>query len=405
MFFYAQRDGYASSPISTTSCETSLESSTYMEDQPFDCAELSPGSLKSTSSSTTSSTMEVSSNKFSGSAYVKSRKWHLLYLKARKQRQQMKAKKIEYDDPPLDHLLLLGPSMSFESDDSSMESDASMSMESDDSSMSMESDSSSVQSKSVKEATLMIKMRHSGGEEVVPFDCESSPPLPLQPTLSTEKWPQSSWKLEKTYENPSISVRDSIVNSIKVESASSAPVSNTRTTQSDASDTAQTRRYRHIEQVKAMARSRKERNGKTRKHENDTDPSKSKASNSFRDFVDHLLTVNATNQLCRSPEPTQTTQTLPSAYRFTKKKVSWQEGDPNLPKPVLRRRSNSPTRPNLPKAVLRRAKQHLAQRYSSKPPMPPPTNVPYDEGFVSSPAGGWKSAFACGAPRKVLDSP
>lgn len=385
-----------------------------MEEHPFDCIKLSPG-LESTSSTASSKMQEQESvpksNKYGGSAYVKARYYR--FLKARKQRQEMKAAQIEYDDPPLDHLLLLGPSMSMESDASvSTESDSSASMsmsmsistESDSiASMSMESESSSIQSKLVQEATLVIKMRHSGGEEVVPFDCKSSPPLPLQSNLSTTSspWPQSNWKLEKTYEKPSISVRESIVNSIKAESTGVTPASNTRTTRNESSDSANTRRYRHVDQVKAMARSRKERNGKTRKQVNDpAEPFKSKASNSFNDFVDHLLTVNATNQLCRSPEPTQT---LPPVYCGPKKKVSWKGGDPNLPKPVLRRRSNSPTRPNLPKPVLKRAQQNFTQRFSSRPVIPS-TNAPYDEAFVSSP-GGWKSMFTCGAPRKVLDSP
>ena len=101
LFYPAHSDGYSSSPTSTTSCETSLESSTYMEDHPFDCVELSPGA-ESTLSSQSSKTQEsvLKTNKYCGSAFVK----------ARKQRQEMKDASMVYDDPPLDHLFLLGPS-------------------------------------------------------------------------------------------------------------------------------------------------------------------------------------------------------------------------------------------------------------------------------------------------------
>ncbi len=363
MFYKAHSDAYSVSPTSTTSCETSLESSTYMEDQPFDCIELSRStSIESTSSSQSKLTQEsvLKSNKYCGSAYVR----------ARKQRQEIKDVSITYDDPPLDHLLLLGPNV--------------------------ESSPSSFQSKLVKEATLIIKQRHSSDEDVSPY--HSSPPLPLQSTLPTSSpWPQSNWKTGPSKTNatqthttgPSMSVRDSIANSIKAKSAQVAPLSNTRS--------AQERKYRHIAQIKAMARSRTQLNEKTSQQQNDPDTPKSKSSNSFKDFVDHLLTVNASNQLCRSPTPTQT---LPS----NKKKVSFQ-GDPNLPKPILRRRSNSPTRSNLPKPVLKRGQHFFTQRYSSSPISTPASPFDFDD-FVSSP-GGWKSVFLCGGSpmKKVYDSP
>ena len=364
-----------------------------MEDQPFDCVELSPTlSLESTSSSQSKSMQEavLKTNKYCGSAYVK----------ARKQRQEMKNVSIEYDDPPLDHLLLLGPSL--------------------------ESGSSSFQSKLVKEATLIIKQRHSVDDEVEvsPFGGESSPPLPLQSTLPTPSpWPQSNWRTGSSKTNatqttrlpatgPSLSVRDSIANSIKAQSAEVAPVSYTRSTRDNASSTVKMRKDRHIDQVKAMARSRKEQNETTNRQQNDPDTPKSKSSNTFKNFVDHLLTVNATNQLCRTPTPPQT---LPSVGTASKKKVSWKGGDPNLPKPILRRRSNSPTRSNLPKPVLKRGQHHFTGRFSSSPISS--TNMLFfddnnedddDDDFVSSP-GGWKSVFMCGGlPMKkkvVFDSP
>eukprot|EP00573_Skeletonema_grethae_P003753 CAMPEP_0201693704 /NCGR_PEP_ID=MMETSP0578-20130828/6208_1 /ASSEMBLY_ACC=CAM_ASM_000663 /TAXON_ID=267565 /ORGANISM="Skeletonema grethea, Strain CCMP 1804" /LENGTH=398 /DNA_ID=CAMNT_0048179275 /DNA_START=83 /DNA_END=1279 /DNA_ORIENTATION=+ len=373
MFYSAHIDAYSVSPTSTTSCETSLESSTYMEDQPFDCIELSPSvSLESTSSSQSKLMQEsvLKSNKYCGSAYVK----------ARKQRQEMKDVSIQYDDPPLDHLLLLGPSL--------------------------ETRSPSFQSKLVKEATLIIKQRHSADEEVSPFGGESSPPLPLQSTLPTPTpWPQSNWKTGPSKTNttqtaklhatrPSMSVRDSIVNNIKAKSTEVTPMSNNRSTRE--------RKVRHIDQVKAKARNRKEQNETTNQQQNDPDtPKSTKSSNSFKDFVDHLLTVNASNQLCRSPTPTQT---LPSASN--KKKVSWKGGDPNLPKPILRRRSNSPTTPNLPKPVLKRGQHHFTQRFSSSPISTPTAPFDFDD-FVSSPPGGWKSVLLCGGSpmKKVYDSP
>ena len=379
LFYPAHSDGYSSSPTSTTSCETSLESSTYMENQPFDCVELSPGA-ESTLSSQSSKTQEsvLKTNKYCGSAFVK----------ARKQRQEMKdASIVVYDDPPLDHLFLLGPST--------------------------ESESYRFRSKLLKEATLLVRRRHSGEEEVaIPFGGDSSPPLPLQSTLpSPSPWPQSNWKTGSSKANatpttklpdgpPSTSVRHSIINSIKAKSVDVTPVINTGTARDDTSETAKTRKDRHIDQVKAMARSRKERHDKAKELQNDPDqpPPKSKYSKGFKDFVDHLLMVNDTNQLCRSPEPTQP---LPSEDTASKKNVSWKgDPNPNLAKPVLRRRSNSPTRPNLPKPVLKRA-QHFTQRFSSRSIS---INAPYDEDAVFSSPGGWKSMLMCGSV-KVLDSP
>jgi hypothetical protein len=404
LFYPANNDGYSSSPTSTTSCETSLDSSAYMEmDQPIDQIELSP-SIESTSSCQSSTKLMQESvlktNKYCGSAYVK----------ARKQRREMKDAQ-EYDDPPLDHLRLFA----------------------------IESDSSSCQSsKLVKEATLKIKQRHS---------VATSPPPPL-PDVTSSPWPQSSWKtgssktnatsstklpaavkkyLQKTYDSPkpkatdSTSVRNSIINSIKAKSEELdvKPVYTTHTTRDNASDTAKTMKDRHISKVKAMARSRKERNDKKAKEQQNDQPKSTKSSKTFKDFVDHLLMVNATNQLCRSPESTPSSSpsssekgTLPSVDDVVaskkKKKVSWQGGggDPDLPKPILKRRSNSPDPPiigpDIPKPVLRRNRHYLTQRFSSRPF----SEAPYDEeNPVFSASGGWKSMFMCGSPAKVLDSP
>jgi hypothetical protein len=404
LFYPAYYSGYySSSPTSSTSCETSLDSSAYMDmDETINHVELCP-SIESTSSISQPYTklMQESvlkTNKYCGSAYVK----------ARKQRHEMKDV-LEYDDPPLDHLRLF----------------------------TIESESSSCQlSKLVKEATLKIKQRHSVSEVVTPLSEATSPPPPL-PDVTSSPWPQSSWRtglsktnatsstklpasvkkyLQETYDGPnpnatnSTSVRDIIVNNIKAKSKELdvKPVSITHTTRANSSDTAKSLKDRHISKVKAMARSRRERNDKkSQEHQNDQ-PKSTKSSKTFKDFVDHLLMVNATNQLCRSPESTPSPSqkgTLPSVDTVaSKKRVSWQGVDPDLPKPILKRRSNSPDPPiehTSPKPLLKRP-HHLTQRFSSRPI----SEAPYDEDPMFSSPGGWKSVFLCGGSTvKVLHSP
>ena len=376
LFYAANNDGYSSSPTSSTSCETSLDdSSVYMEmGHHIDHIEISPG-IESTSSSQSSKLLQESvlkTNKYCGSAYVK----------ARKQRQEMKDATLEYDDPPLDHLHLLAPSF--------------------------ESDSSNCQpSKLVKEATLKIKQRDSVGEVVIISFGESTtppPPLPSTSPTTSSPWPQSGWKigsdktnatavlkkyLKNTYEpkttDSTSSIRDSIVNNIKA-----------RSEERDVTPVIRMRNERRIRKVKAMARSRKERNDRKAKEQQNDAPKSVKSSKTFKDFVDHLLMVSATNLLCHSPESTPSScekETLPPVEAVnSKKKVSWQ-GDPGLPKPVLRRRSNSPDPPigpNLPKPVLKRH-HHFTTRFSSRPIFS--SNAPYDEDPVFSSPGGWKSGF------------
>ena len=368
VFFYAANsDSYNLSPTSTstTSCETSLESSTYMEeDQPFDCIELSPD-IESTSSDQSTKLVKedvLKSSKYCGSAYIK----------ARKHRREMIKKSLkQYSDPPLDHLLLVGTKV--------------------------EGSPSSFQSKLMKEATLIIKRRNSESDVRIPSDEAESPPLPLSSTLTAPStWPQSNWRtgtvninsteehLENSSSRPSISIRESLINSIKAESLNVTPVSTNNEAQDDAFDIVKARREKHINKVKEMARNRKERSEKT-KEQNSEQP-KTKTSQHLKDFVDHLLTINATNQICRKPSSFSAKEKKDSKKRVTFK------GDPTLPKPILRRRSNSPVNQDLPKPVLKR----VTQRFSSGPI----TCAPFDD-EVLSPADGWKSVFLCGSERKM----
>ena len=391
LFYPASSTDPNLSPTSSTSCETSLASSTYMEtNEPVDHVKLSPG-VESTSSRSQSPTSEtvLQTNKYCGSAYVK----------ARKQRHDMIDTLSEYEDPPLDHLdLSLSPS--FESD-SSIESQPSE----------MFQDASSV------------KETH----EVV----ETTSSQSVLPSLPS-RWPQSSWKigsssrtisaiptklpsavkkyLKKSYDSTSatnVAASSNINETVNNDHQEAEALSTTKAVSSNASDTEESRKKRHILKVKALARMRKERNEKRAEELKSNPPSPKsittkKPSKSFKDFVDHLLMVNATNELCRSPNSPNSmvsSGTLPPVEK--KKRVSWKV-DPELPKPTLERRTAVGS--NLPKPVLRR---NFANRFSSKPigdgnaAAAPFDEEPFAYNLSSS---GWKSVFMCGSGDDVLNN-
>lgn len=376
------------SPTSSTSCETSLASSAYMEtDDLLDHVKLSPGSTSSRSQSPTPETV-LQTNKYCGSAYVK----------ARKQRHDVIDTLSEYEDPPLDHLdLSLSPS--FESD-SSIESQP---------------------SEMFQDGT--IKENH---------ETSSSPSV--LPSLQS-RWPQASWNigtssrtisaiptklpsavkkyLKKSFDSPSAT------NSIVSNDAASSNINETvhdyhqdaaapsattlQVVSSNASDTAESRKRRHTLKVKALARMRKERNEKRAEELKSNPPSPEsittkKPSKSFKDFVDHLLMVNATNELCRSPNsPNSIISSGTSLPPVEKKRVSWKV-DAELPKPTLERRTAVGS--NLPKPVLRR---NFANRFSSKPigdgNAAAAAAAPFDEEpfAYNLSSSGWKSVFMCGS--------
>ena len=384
LFYPASSTDPNLSPTSSTSCETSLASSTYMEtNEPLDHVKLSPG-VESTSSRSQSPTPEtvLQTNKYCGSAYVK----------ARKQRHDMIDTLSEYEDPPLDHLdLSLSPS--FESD-SSIESQPSE----------MFQDGTTIkENREVAETT-------------------SSPSVL---SSSQSRWPQSSWKigsssrtisaiptklpsavkkyLKKSYDSTSATndAASSNINEIvNNDHQEAAALSTTEAVSSNASDTEECRKKRHVLKVKALARMRKERNEKRAEELKSNPPSSPKSittkkpSKSFKDFVDHLLMVNATNELCRSPNSPKSMVSSGTLPPVKKKRVSWKV-DPELPKPTLERRTAVGT--NLPKPVLRR---NFANRFSSKPigdgnaAAAPFDEEPFAYNLSSS---GWKSVFMCGS--------
>lgn len=399
LFYPAKSDGYlpTNSPTSSTSCETSLDSSTYMEmELPLDHTVLSP-SFESTLSNLSSKEETVlRTNKYCGSAYIK----------ARKQRHEMRDMLLEYEDPPLDHLCLLAPSR----------------MESGSSSLPQ----SSSQSKLVQQAALKLKQRQKGAAERE----RTSPRSP------SSRWPQSTWKTGSTKvisaapaKLPAVVKKhlekstDSIANDtiakpsdeVVMDKEAAPPANTIHIKSSDATDTNDKMRKDQHSKIKArihiMARSREERNNKRVQDEQKNDPTKLvKTSKTFKDFVDHLLMVSATNQLSRSPESTPSScekETLPPVKSM--KRVSWRV-NPSLPKPILERRTNSPDpqsigRPHLPKPVF------LTRRFASRPISDDIPDVPYDEEFdlcsrssVMPSPGGWKAVFQCGSAA-VLDSP
>ena len=111
--------------------------------------------------------------------------------------------------------------------------------------------------------------------------------------------------------------------------------------------------------------------------------------------------VNATNELCRSPNSPNSmvsSGTLPPVVK--KKRVSWKV-DPELPKPALERRTAVGS--NLSKPVLRR---NFANRFSSKPIGDGnAAAVPFDEEpfAYNLSSSGWKSVFMCGSGDEVLN--